>query len=408
MSYIGTNKVGKMYLGDTAIGKAYLGEDLVYDSAGGETPVLPYDAEIEYLQSSGTQYINTGIYLSSNFKSELKGQYLQNNDNYRPLLGEVDASVSPTRYGNVFCLQSGSSGKLYTQLGSSYTLSNATVLGLHTFVTTLANNSLSLSVDGTSTSVTFSGTLPTFPLVLFGQHRGNEIKDGVNAKIYYCKIWNGGNLVFDAIPVRVGLVGYMYDKVSGQLFGNSGTGSFTLGNDITPIEFIQTTGTQYIDTGLTGNQNTKIEAKFMPCAAGIMYAYGCRGDNSHSITFTCGTNCYLRFGNQAIIHTSSVDTIYEVVQDKTKIRINGVDNTYGAVSDFVTPANIYLMYASYDNSSYYLNGKVYYMKIWSGATLVRDFIPVRVGGVGYLYDKISNKLFGNAGTGSFTLGNDKS
>ena len=39
-------------------------------------------------------------------------------------------------------------------------------------------------------------------------------------------------VVRDMIPVRKGNIGYMYDKVSGQLFGNSGTGSFTLGPDI--------------------------------------------------------------------------------------------------------------------------------------------------------------------------------
>lgn len=38
MSYIGTNKVGKMYLGNTDIGKAYLGSTLVYNSQSGEVP----------------------------------------------------------------------------------------------------------------------------------------------------------------------------------------------------------------------------------------------------------------------------------------------------------------------------------------------------------------------------------
>jgi hypothetical protein len=45
-------------------------------------------------------------------------------------------------------------------------------------------------------------------------------------------------LVRDFIPVRVGNVGYMYDKVSGQLFGNSGTGNFILGPDKTDVEEI--------------------------------------------------------------------------------------------------------------------------------------------------------------------------
>lgn len=37
MSYIGTNKVGKMYLGGTAIGKAYLGDNLVFGTSSGQS-----------------------------------------------------------------------------------------------------------------------------------------------------------------------------------------------------------------------------------------------------------------------------------------------------------------------------------------------------------------------------------
>ena len=48
--------------------------------------------------------------------------------------------------------------------------------------------------------------------------------------------------------------------------------------------------------------------------------------------------------------------------------------------------------------------------IEKGSILVRDFIPVRVGSganaVGYMYDRVTRKLFGNAGTGAFVLGPD--
>jgi hypothetical protein len=40
-----------------------------------------------------------------------------------------------------------------------------------------------------------------------------------------------GNILFDFIPVRKGTVGYMYDRVSGKLFGNAGSGDFVLGPD---------------------------------------------------------------------------------------------------------------------------------------------------------------------------------
>ena len=42
-----------------------------------------------------------------------------------------------------------------------------------------------------------------------------------------------GEKVADIIAVRKDGVGYMYDRVSGQLFGNSGTGDFIIGPDKT-------------------------------------------------------------------------------------------------------------------------------------------------------------------------------
>ena len=46
-------------------------------------------------------------------------------------------------------------------------------------------------------------------------------------------------------------------------------------------------------------------------------------------------------------------------------------------------------------------------KMYSGGTLVRDFVPVRKDGVGYLYDQVTETLFGNANeSGAFTYGSD--
>jgi hypothetical protein len=91
-------------------------------------------------------------------------------------------------------------------------------------------SNLSIIVDGkqvkTIPLLTFTSTETT---ILFTD-RANL---GFGGAIYYFKIWDeSGKLVFDAIPVRVGDVGYMYDKVSGQLFGNAGKGAFVLGSDI--------------------------------------------------------------------------------------------------------------------------------------------------------------------------------
>ena len=50
-------------------------------------------------------------------------------------------------------------------------------------------------------------------------------------RLYSLQWKRSGDLLFDLVPVRDNGVGYLYDKVSGELFGNDGSGSFTYGND---------------------------------------------------------------------------------------------------------------------------------------------------------------------------------
>jgi hypothetical protein len=55
----------------------------------------------------------------------------------------------------------------------------------------------------------------------------------IKQKLKMTSIKKNGKVVRDFIPVRVGQVGCMYDKVSGTLFYNQGTGAFVLGPDVT-------------------------------------------------------------------------------------------------------------------------------------------------------------------------------
>jgi hypothetical protein len=68
---------------------------------------------------------------------------------------------------------------------------------------------------------------------IFGRTVNGVIQTQTMSSIrcYSFKLAENKTVIFDSIPVRVGNVGYMYDRVSGQLFGNSGTGEFILGAD---------------------------------------------------------------------------------------------------------------------------------------------------------------------------------
>lgn len=200
--------------------------------------VYPFDAEIEFLQSSGTQWLDTGIVAGVGFRCEIKADVQAADTGWHRLLGARDANA---KFAIPVGIKSTSvDGKLYTQFGVAATnaivTSAVSVAGLHTFITQLSSDTLSFSVDGSADSVQFSpiaSVLPSLSLYMFSNHREDSTVESISAKVYYCKIWNGETLLRDFIPVRVGQVGQMFDRVSGQLFTNIGTGSFTLGNDIT-------------------------------------------------------------------------------------------------------------------------------------------------------------------------------
>lgn len=188
---------------------------------------VPYDARVEYLQSSDTQYIDTGIAPSTDFKCEIKAELITHTNTFEVLLGSLDDNVYGTALG---FLKNG--GYPYIEFGRTNTSVSVSPLSLRIYKSSLKNGVMTMNADGTSTTKNYNGDVPNKSLYLFCRHNGNSASNFVSAKVYYCKIWNSGNLVFDAIPVRVGQVGYMYDSISGNLFGNSGTGDFIFGNDI--------------------------------------------------------------------------------------------------------------------------------------------------------------------------------
>lgn len=75
-------------------------------------------------------------------------------------------------------------------------------------------------------------------------------------------------------------------------------------------------------------------------------------------------------------------------------------------------SNIHIMIFALQNDTEVYSWATYLqvlsMKFYKNNFLIRDYIPVRKNGVGYLYDKVYNKLYGNANTeGEFIIGPDE-
>ena len=186
----------------------------------------PYDAEVEYLQSSGTQYINTGIKPNKNYTFDTK-------------VAVMSSSYNCTYWG---CRSSGtySSNNSQCYLNSNTTSSSASVRRIRLYSTSTSNSSNwdSGIVPTVNTMYSFTGitvvsTMNTMtqPVILFGLNNVGTIT-GISCRIGGWTAYENGEKVMELIPVRNNGVGYMYDKVSGEFFGNDGSGTFTYGNDV--------------------------------------------------------------------------------------------------------------------------------------------------------------------------------
>ena len=170
----------------------------------------PYDAKIEYLESTGTQYIDTGI-LSTNAKIYISFKF-------NKVSGRSQVLINCERETRGWFGLSGN-GKIVLN-GQNFDINYS---DKHDFTLEYKNGTIK-ATDEFGNSKQLAGVVNTNFTLLTKSYPSY-------ANLYYTKIYDNDTLVRDLIPVRVGNVGYMYDKVSGKLFGNSGTGKFILGPD---------------------------------------------------------------------------------------------------------------------------------------------------------------------------------
>jgi len=178
--------------------------------------------EVEYLESSGTQLMDTGIVVGETDTILCSAMFL-NKSGDNMLFGVSGSSgeggIWHEIYGNT---------TYYTRFGSSTPTSKAAPNphGRHEYELRKGY----LGVDGVQfLSLPFTN-MPSGSLKIFGRDSTYKFV----GRIYSLSVRNeNGDAIIDFIPVRVGQVGYMYDRVSGKLFGNNaGTGEFIIGQDV--------------------------------------------------------------------------------------------------------------------------------------------------------------------------------
>lgn len=194
--------------------------------------VKPYDSEIEYLQSSGGQYIDTGVECTSDLKVQFMAMFFSTSNN--AICGGISNASGSVYFRHHFTPNT-NNDFYYIQINSS---GNASIR-----IDASTNTWYDVSIDPINGVGVVNGVQHKFTKLpasyttyqnyfVFARKAQSGAIQSKSSRFKSFKMWKNDILLRDFIPVRKGEIGYMYDKVSGQLFGNIGTGDFTLGADI--------------------------------------------------------------------------------------------------------------------------------------------------------------------------------
>lgn len=200
--------------------------------------------------------------------------------------------------------------------------------------------------------------------------------------------------------------------MSGMIIGNpitlGGGGKSKLPEGYTQLAYIESTGTQYINTGFWPNQDTR-----------VVFDYELTGSEENPALFGAWTAANqdmfifvgLRSsgGGRAYYNTVTSDGVMDftgrhtIDYNKNVVTFDGDTLTSFEAATFSTAYTLLLCaYNHIGNAQLLANLRLYSCKIYDNGTLVRNFVPCgnASGEVG-LYDLVNNVFYGNAGSGTF-------
>lgn len=229
-----------------------------------QNSILPSGyTQLNSITTTGSQYINTGLWLTDNFKAEIVGRFTSTTGT-QCVLGATVRTSNAT-YRNIvlgknasqYYVGNGSPWYQPNQTNSSATLDTTK----HTFVVEITSSTTKISVDGVENTATYESSSVEEDLYLFANNAivaggTSSVADFAQFEAESVKLYDNGNLTFNGVPCKRGDIAGLYDTVSETFMPSSGSSAFVAGSEVvtqTIINFTNETG--YI-TGIDSNDVT--------------------------------------------------------------------------------------------------------------------------------------------------------
>jgi len=397
-----------------------------------EKTVYLYDfqkyQQVEYIESTGTQYIDTG--------------YIPNNDNKIYAVLKIKEQLNSTDYffGSDYAWNNGLNANISSD---TLRLTFGDQVGYWSGYSEDTEHKMVLTSEKLEVNNTVRNITPTQEyvsesnLLLFTTNRnGVPFVDYCSSiKLYSFKIYENDVLERDFMPCyrkSDNAIG-MYDIVNDKFYENEGTGTFLMGksilDDYQQVEYIESTGTQYIDTEYIPKTKTKVECElsfngeFLHTGNGLVSGaiFGTSDqENAFLINFGGGSD----EGNKLYpwvdkLFSNGADNYgfyitNEIRTNKNLLTLQSGRVSYCDVSKTIATktedqTDSLILFGRRNASGIKIfnayNMRLYSFKVYDNYVLVRDLMPCyrkSDNAIG-MYDKVNDRFYENAGTGTFII-----
>lgn len=187
------------------------------------------------------------------------------------------------------------------------------------------------------------------------------------------------------------------------------------------VEYLQASGGPYIDTGIdtTGITRVALKMEVVTRPTSNEFPLGEQGYFGSTAQRGRIMLCVYASSNASNLAYGDFLSAGRSIYSLSNLTIT-IDKSFTAATPITNTQRILVFRAAKDAARVtptdVFGGvyNLYYLKLWNGDDLIRDYIPVRVGTTGALYDRANptggpngNGMYYNAGSGNFTLGPDK-
>ena len=380
-----------------------------------------YAYKVEYLQSSGAQYIDTGVVPTSNTMVRVKYEYLTANGSYDMIAGCTSQRYYPVSLSTTDPLK-----ERHVYNGTAF---SDVQIALTTHTVEFNDAQHRVYKDGrlvTTYSQTFSTTRKCF---LFASNDGGKPNYYSTARIYWCEFVDTSTdeVLRRFIPV-VDESGRpaMFDEVNETLYYNLGTGDDLIAGPREGVEkfwyfveYLEADGNQWIDTGYlaTSNTHTDVGYKFTAeTQTSLAMIAGSQSPKYYPVSLNSAdakTERYCYSNNDIFASDYPALQHHEVVfHDATRnVFVDGLWK--GAITkSFGESLYTMCMFATRLTAGgvgYKSKSRIWHLEIYEKDVLQRAFLPaVALDGNGNyvpcMHESMCETNHFNMGTGSFAVG----